>query len=177
MRFLGVVLLLLVGVGLVGSGRGDPGILLRLDRESFELDASDLRDGVAGPRLRVVLGSPAHPTPRGEYALERVVRNPAWWPGPTARAAGARPLPPSSDTPMGVAKIPFGSAGVFALHGGAIPLLLGKPVSGGCIRAADEDLAALLTWLEGRDSLRGPRGEPEGEIHQRFRRPARLVTR
>jgi hypothetical protein len=177
MRSLGVALLFLVGVGLLGAGRADPGILLRLDRESFELDVADLRDGVDGPRLRVVLGSPAHPTPRGEYGLERVIRNPAWWPGPTARAAGARPLPPSSDTPMGVAKIPFGSKKVFAMHGGAIPLLLGKPVSGGCIRAADADLVALLAWLEERDALREPRSEPEGEIHQRFRRPARLVTR
>ena len=176
MRWVGVVVLLFVAPGLLGSGRGDPGIVLRLDREAFELRVVDLRGDVEGPRLRVALGSPAHPTPRGEFGLERVIRNPGWWPGRTARAAGARPLPPSDATPMGVAKIPFGSAGVFALHGGGIPLLLGKPISGGCIRAADAELLGLIGWLEERDSLREPR-VAAGEIHQRFRRPVRLVTR
>lgn len=164
-------------VWLLGAVAPDPGIVLWLDREDFELRVRDVRDGVEGPRLPVALGSPAHPTPRGEFALERVILNPAWTPGPTARAAGAEPLPASRSTPMGVAKIPFGDRGPFALHGGAIPVLLGKPVSTGCIRLADRDLLGLIAWLEERGSLRDERGTPGGEIHRGFRRPARLLTR
>ena len=40
----------------------DPGIVLSVDHQSLELRVRDERGGVAGPTLRVALGSPAHPT-------------------------------------------------------------------------------------------------------------------
>jgi lipoprotein-anchoring transpeptidase ErfK/SrfK len=61
-----------------------------------------------------------------------VVRNPGWSPGAIARSVGAHELPPSADGPLGAGKIPFAERGEIALHGGANPLLLGKPVSLGC---------------------------------------------
>ena len=120
----------------------DPGIVLRVEGEEFVLRALDARDDADGPALRVALGSPARPTPRGSFALERVVLNPAWTPGTDAREAGARPLPPSSEGPMGVAKIPFAADGAFALHGGARSYLLGEQISSGCIRASRSPRAA-----------------------------------
>ncbi len=170
----------------VGASPPDPGIELRLDRSRFEIEARDLRDGAQGPRLRVALGSPGHPTPSGAWALERVILNPGWTPGPRARAAGARPEPPSTRTPMGAAKIPFSREGAYALHGGAIPLVLGKPVSSGCIRALDDALLDLIDWLGEQDALLdeaealadAPAGPAEAaERHRRFRRPVRLYTR
>lgn len=116
------------------------------------MESRDLRDGSAGPSFRVVLGSPSHPTPPGEFPVYRVVRNPGWQPGPAARAKGATEAPPSAEGPMGLAKLPFAPGGI-ALHGGADPLLLGKPISLGCIRARDRDLAALLGWLAERGAL------------------------
>ena len=56
------VLLLALPV-LLGSGR-DPGILLELDRATFELTARDLRGEADGPQIPVVLGSPFHCRPR-----------------------------------------------------------------------------------------------------------------
>jgi hypothetical protein len=165
----------LLAVSLIASG-GDPGLLLELDRASFELVARDLRADDRGPRLRVVLGSPAHPTPSGVFPLYQVIRNPGWEPGPLARATGAEPEPASERGPLGVAKIPFAAGGV-ALHGGAHPRLLGKPVSLGCVRAADADLLGLLDWLEARDALGPARDRPGGEARQAFRRPARLRVR
>lgn len=167
-------LLLLTPLLLAGSA--DPGLLLELDRERFTLTARDLRHGVDGPTLRVVTGSPAHATPAGSFPVYAVVRNPGWEPGETARGLGARPLPPSDGGPLGVGKISFGPDGI-ALHGGADPLLLGKPVSLGCVRALDEDFLALLAWLDARGGLLAPRRQPDGELHQGFRRPARVVVR
>jgi hypothetical protein len=167
--------LLLAGGALVGAA-GDPGILLELDRERFEVRARDLRDASEGPSLRVVIGSPAHPTPAGSFPLYRVVRNPRWTPGEIARHRGAREVPASSDGPLGVAKLSFGPEGV-ALHGGARPLLIGKPVSLGCVRALDADLLALLDWLEAAGALGAPSEAEDGERHQSFRRPARIVVR
>jgi hypothetical protein len=170
-----VLALLLCGSALLGAAR-DPGIRLELDLAHFELRARDLRDGSAGPVLRVVTGSPAHPTPTGTFPLHRVVRNPSWTPGPMARSRGAREIAASSDGPLGVAKIPFGPAG-FGLHGGAKRLLLGKPASLGCVRALDAELLALLDWLEDRGALGARRSNDDGEITQPIARPARIHVR
>lgn len=155
-------------------GSADPGVLLELDRSDFALRVVDLASGEEGPRLRVALGSPQHPTPGGDYPIDHVVRNPGWRPGPVARALGARAVAPSSDGPLGIGKIPFALGGRIALHGGAHPLLIGKPVSLGCARATDEDLLRLFDWLEQRGALRRPVPGEGGELFQSFRRPARV---
>jgi hypothetical protein len=169
---------LLAVLALTGAAAGDPGLLLELDSGRFELTARDLRAGVAGPSVRVVLGSPHNPTPRGVFPLYRVYRNPAWAPAELAREAGANRLPPSPEGPMGAAKIPFAGGG-FALHGGADPKLLGKPVSLGCVRIADEDLLGILAWLEARGAIgpQRPAGDAAGQLRQDFLRRARLVVR
>jgi lipoprotein-anchoring transpeptidase ErfK/SrfK len=167
---------LLALLPLLVAGAPDPGIVFELDRDAFVVRASDLADGSEGPRLRVAVGSPAHPTPAGTYPVYNVVRSPGWRPGETARRYGARPIPPSTEGPLGVAKIAFARAGI-ALHGGANPLLIGKPVSLGCVRALDEDVLGLLDWLEDRGALGKTQKQPDGEVHQGFLRRARMVVR
>src|SRR5262245_44203714 len=162
---------------LLVAGTSDPGVLLELDRAHFEVRARDLATGVVGPSLKVVLGSPAHPTPKGDFPLHVVVRNPGWIPGTTARASGAHPVPPSAQGPLGAGKIPFAEGGEIALHGGANPLLLGKPVSLGCARATDADLLGLFDWLEQQRALQRPVAIAGGELRQYFRRPARATVR
>ena len=174
MRWIAALLLASVAGALTGAA--DPGILLVLDRERFVIESRDLRDDQRGPELRVVIGSPAHPTPAGNFAIEQVVRNPRWTPGTIARGRGARQIPASDDGPLGVAKLTFGPEGV-ALHGGARRVLLGKPVSLGCVRALDADLLALLDWLDAAGALGKQRPGDGGEIKQRFERPARIVVR
>jgi hypothetical protein len=153
----------------------DPGVELDLDLERFELRARDLRSEREGPSLRVATGSPAHPTPQGSFPVHVVVRNPRWTPGQTARDRGARVRSASSDGPLGIAKISFGPEGV-ALHGGARRLLIGKPVSLGCVRALDADLETLLAWLEAAGALGPPRAADDGEVHQSIRRRTRIVV-
>jgi lipoprotein-anchoring transpeptidase ErfK/SrfK len=154
----------------------DPGVEVRVDLERFELAATDLRAGGEPLVLRVATGTPAHPTPTGRFRPWVVVRNPAWRPGPTARARGAEAVEASEHTPMGVAKIPLDSEG-FTLHGGADPLLLGKPVSLGCVRLADTDMLALLGWLERAGALSAARAAASGELHQSLRRRIAFVVR
>lgn len=175
MRKLRALLLAPCGALLLGAA-SDPGIVLELDRERFELRARDLRDEREGPSLRVVIGSPAHPTPAGSFAIHQVVRNPRWTPGEVARRRGARRIPASSDGPLGVAKIAFGPEGV-SFHGGARPLLIGKPVSLGCVRALDADMLKLLDWLEAAGALAAAQPGDGGEVTQRFERRARMLVR
>jgi lipoprotein-anchoring transpeptidase ErfK/SrfK len=151
-------------------------VQLRVDLARFELAATDLRARGEPLVLRVATGTPAHPTPMGRFRPWVVVRNPAWRPGPAARARGAEAIEASEHTPMGVAKIPLDAEG-FTLHGGADPLLLGKPVSLGCVRLADEDMLALLGWLDRAGVLAAPRAAAGGELHQSLRRRVSFEVR
>ena len=170
-----LLLALLLTAAPVVHAADDPGILFELDRTRFEVQVRDLRAERDGPALRVVIGSPSHPTPAGTFAIHQVVRNPRWTPGQIARGRGAQEKAASSDGPLGVAKISFGPDGV-ALHGGARALLLGKPISLGCVRALDADMLALLDWLEEAGALGKQRPGAGGEITQSFQRRARIVV-
>ena len=160
---------------LLGSA-GDPGVLIEVDRERFLLESRDLASDELGPALRVAVGSPAHPTPTGEFHPRRVVRNPGWWPGPHARGLGARARRPSSDGPLGAGKIPLES-GAIQIHAGADPLELGKPVSLGCVTLHDHAWLVLVDWLRTRDSLAPELTTPHGDLVSAFRRPIRVVVR
>lgn len=180
-RLQGVVVLLL----LLGSGQGaagdpttstsDPGLELVLALSRNELMSKDLRSGEEGPTLLVAVGSPAHPTPRGSFRLGRVIFRPGWRPGLAASEAGARARRSSVNSPMGVAKLPFAENGAIALHGGGEPGVLGKPVSSGCVRAADADLLRLLAWLDLRRGLAPPESRGSGEVVRDLWRPTYLL--
>lgn len=169
------------GIAVVGlawpwlaNASGDPGVVLELDRSSFVLQARDLRTQEQGPEFSIVTGSPSHPTPAGSFPVYAVVHNPGWKPGDTARSYGAEPIAPSMEGPLGVGKIVFARDGI-ALHGGADPVLIGKPVSLGCVRALDDDFSRLVRWLDAQGALLAERPQRDGELHQGFRRPIRVV--
>jgi hypothetical protein len=185
----GAVLAWVCGVALIGAlsassawaragertSQRDPGIRFELDRETYRVHVVDLASGEAGPEIPVAIGSPAHPSPHGEYRVWQVVHDPAWNPGRTARSLGARRVAPGPDGPLGVAKIPI--AGEYALHGGASWLTVGKPVTLGCLRATDESIRNLIDWLEGRGALARRSSARSGERPQPFARPARFIIR
>ena len=161
------------GLG-VGVAAADPGLLIEIDRSSYVLTSRDLRDAVPGPSLSVAVGSPTRATPAGRFPLYQVVHDPDWRPGKKARRLGLAGFDPSPNGPMGIAKLPFAPGG-YALHGGGQRVVLGKPVSAGCVRAADEDLATLIAWLQERGALGVEASQSDGERHQPFVRPARIV--
>jgi lipoprotein-anchoring transpeptidase ErfK/SrfK len=165
----------LAALALCGAA-SDPGVHVRVDLERFELIAVDARRPDDALVVPIATGSPEHPSPPGRYVPQAIVRNPGWKPGDKARAWGARPVDPSAEGPMGVAKIPLTGDG-FAVHGGANPLLVGKPVSLGCVRLSDPDMLALLDWLERAQALAPPRARENGEIHQALRRPVAFEVR
>jgi hypothetical protein len=168
-------LLLPLALCLLGSTH-DPGLLIEVDRARFSLESRDLAADAAGPALVIAVGSPAHPTPSGEFHPRSVVRNPGWRPGPLARRSGARAQRPSSKGPLGVGKIPLGVAAI-QIHGGADPLELGKPVSLGCVSLRDESWLALVGWLRAQGGLAPERATRRGDLISSFRRPIRVVVR
>lgn len=158
------------------TAEDDAGILLHVDLASFRLEALDLDTAAIGPRLRVSVGSPSYPTPTGEFRPVRLVSNPSWTPGPVARSFGARPLPPSGESPLGLGKLPL-EFGAIQIHAGAHPLELGKPMSLGCVSLDDAGWLSLVAWLEERESLHAWHRRANGETETGFRRPIRVVVR
>ena len=157
-------------LALLGSAPAErPAVVLDVDLERFELRAVDGR--TPGPRFRVAAGMPHTPTPRGIYRLRTLIANPSYHPGPQARRQGARPTPPSSDGPLGVAKIPFD--GAFQLHGGGHRYAAGMPTTLGCVQLTDADMRALTRWLESRGALSVATPD-RGELRRRFVRATRL---
>lgn len=159
-----------------GSAEPDPGFALVLDLARNQLMSRDLRSGERGPELRVAVGSPAHPTPRGRFRLGRVILRPGWQPGTAASEAGAHSVRSSLTSPMGVAKLPFAENGAIALHGGGEPGVLGKPVSSGCVRAADADLLRLLVWIDLHRGLAPSQPGTSGEVVRDLWRPTYLTV-
>lgn len=158
-----------------GPARRDPGIRFEIDRAAYRVHVVDLKTGEKGPEVPVAIGSPAHPSPTGEFKVWQVVHDPAWNPGWTARSLGARRVPAGPDGPLGVAKIPI--QGEYALHGGANWLTVGKPLTLGCLRATDASILELIAWLESRGALAAKPAKRSGEKPQAFTRPARFVIR
>jgi lipoprotein-anchoring transpeptidase ErfK/SrfK len=152
-------------------------IVIEIESSTFEMRVLDKRDGELGPTIRVALGSPGQSTPTGTFPLERIILSPSWRPGVMAKLTGAEAESASLNTPMGAVKIPFASNGAIAVHGGGDARVLGKRISGGCVRATDADLLRLIAWLDGRDALSAATEAQNGEIHREFRRSIQIVVR
>jgi lipoprotein-anchoring transpeptidase ErfK/SrfK len=151
--------------------------VIEIESSTFEMRVLDKRDGELGPTIRVALGSPGQSTPTGTFPLERIILSPSWRPGVMAKLTGAEAESASLNTPMGAVKIPFASNGAIAVHGGGDARVLGKRISGGCVRATDADLLRLIAWLDGRDALSAATEAQNGEIHREFRRSIQIVVR
>ena len=92
---------------------------------------------------RVAVGKAAHPTPKGQFRVRRVVWNPRWVP-PNEKWARARKArgPGDRRNPMGRVKM-FFSEPDYYIHGTSDRSSLGKAASHGCIRMANSDVIDL----------------------------------
>lgn len=99
-------------------------------------------DAVVGT-FDVAVGKEEHPTPTGEFRIQRVIWNPAWVPPPAPWARGKRPKPPGHpDNPMGRVKLFFLEPDYY-LHGTNDESSLGRAASHGCVRLRNEDVVAV----------------------------------
>jgi lipoprotein-anchoring transpeptidase ErfK/SrfK len=82
----------------------------------------------------VATGQAAWPTPLGRFSIVVKQKNPWWFP-PTqdSWAAGAKPVPPGPDNPLGTRWMGLSAPGV-GIHGTDEPWSIGHSESHGCIR-------------------------------------------
>lgn len=103
-----------------------------------DISASELYvvvDGETVETYPISAGTDEHPTPRGDFTIEKVIWNPAWVPPPNAAWAEGetRQEPGAEDNPMKTAKVFFKEPDYY-LHGTDKLDELGDPASHGCIR-------------------------------------------
>jgi lipoprotein-anchoring transpeptidase ErfK/SrfK len=81
----------------------------------------------------VATGLPQYPTPLGHFRIVSKVRWPWWYPPDSAWAAGASPIPPGVNNPLGTRWMGLSVGGV-GIHGTPSAYSIGYSASHGCIR-------------------------------------------
>jgi lipoprotein-anchoring transpeptidase ErfK/SrfK len=81
----------------------------------------------------VATGMPQYPTPLGRFHIVSKVRWPWWYPPDAAWAAGASPVPPGPNNPLGTRWMGLSVGGV-GIHGTPSAWSIGYSASHGCIR-------------------------------------------
>jgi lipoprotein-anchoring transpeptidase ErfK/SrfK len=112
-----------------------------------------LYDGVRLVRVfPVATGQAAWPTPIGQFQIVVKQKNPWWFP-PTqdSWAAGAKPVPPGPNNPLGTRWMGLSAPGV-GIHGTDEPWSIGHSESHGCIRMQ----VASAEWLFNRVRIGTP---------------------
>lgn len=102
-----------------------------------------VRDGEVVRTYRVAIGQTKYPTPKGSFAINRVVWNPRWVPPKSEWAKGKSVKEPGDpDNPMGKAKLFFREPDYY-IHGTEAEESLGQAASHGCLRMANSDVIEL----------------------------------
>jgi lipoprotein-anchoring transpeptidase ErfK/SrfK len=81
----------------------------------------------------VATGMPQYPTPIGRFHIVSKVRWPWWYPPAASWAAGASPVPPGMNNPLGTRWMGLSIGGV-GIHGTPSAWSIGYSASHGCIR-------------------------------------------
>lgn len=97
----------------------------------------------------VATGQPAYPTPNGVFRVVWMTKNPTWTPPDSPWAAGAKPVAPGPNNPVGMRWIGTSASGV-GIHGvpPAEDSSIGTYASHGCIRMYEWEVEELYTWVQ-----------------------------
>jgi lipoprotein-anchoring transpeptidase ErfK/SrfK len=94
----------------------------------------------------VAVGMPQYPTPKGDFSIISKVYHPTWTPPPSPWAAGAEPVPPGPDNPLGTRWIGLSTPSV-GIHGTPQDYSIGSAASHGCIRMHIPEVEALFEMV------------------------------
>lgn len=117
-------------------------VVIRVKARRLEL----MQDGVASPlgSFPIAVGRRGHETPTGRFQVEEMVEHPDFHVfDPKDSTRILRRIPPGPDNPLGERWIGFahGDGWTIGMHGTPHPELLGRAVSGGCIRMRNADVS------------------------------------
>lgn len=118
----------------------EPDIRLEVDISERELYVFRNRDTIR--TLPVAIGRSEYPTPTGDFEIHQIDWNPDWTPPESEWTEGEEYTPPGHpDNPMGRVRMVYQSP--YSIHGTDELESLGKAVSHGSIRVANEEAIEL----------------------------------
>jgi lipoprotein-anchoring transpeptidase ErfK/SrfK len=130
---------------LLGASAAQAELRLEVDRETRELTV--YVDGSHSESFPVSVGKDSYPTPKGTFAIRKVIWNPAWKPPESKWAKGKTAKPPGHpDNPMKRVKMFFKEPDYY-IHGTDADDSLGKAESHGCLRMSEEDVTRLARMV------------------------------
>lgn len=124
-------------------------LLLRVGERRIYLMDDDPRTPVES--FPVAVGREGHETPIGRFQVEEMVEHPTFPVfDPNDRTRLIREIPPGPTNPLGQRWIGFmhDDAGATGIHGTPHPELLGRAVSGGCVRMRDADVVRIYERVQ-----------------------------
>lgn len=128
------------GPGAIASA---PDASLKLEVDLSERMLFVVENGEITESYPVAIGKPSYPTPKGNFAIRRIIWNPRWVPPDSPWARKKKITPPGDpDNPMGKVKI-FFSEPDYYIHGTRYTDSLGTAESHGCLRMRNSDVIAL----------------------------------
>jgi lipoprotein-anchoring transpeptidase ErfK/SrfK len=148
------VLLVAAGVAFMSVGRqaGTPAPSFEEARLRMVIDISERKlyveeDGREIRSYNIAVGTDRHPTPRGSYAVQRIIWNPRWVP-PDSDWAKDEPVrePGDPKNPMGRVKIFFREP-TYYIHGTNAATSIGTAASHGCVRMLNNEVIELARLL------------------------------
>jgi lipoprotein-anchoring transpeptidase ErfK/SrfK len=156
---------LIVGGGGALTGSSDAALVQNLAADNVEstaaaaskdfsitVDLSDrmlyvIRGDETVREYRVAVGKPRHPTPRGNFRVQRLVWNPRWVPPDAEWAKDKKAREPGDPrNPMGRVKIFFRQPDYY-IHGTRETDSLGEAESHGCIRMRNSEAIELARMV------------------------------
>lgn len=100
-----------------------------------------------GSTYQIAVGQPSYPTPLGHWTVVTKQVNPTWTPPDSAWAAGAEPIGPGPDNPLGTRWIGLSVSGV-GIHGTPNEGSVGTAASHGCMRMRRRDVEQLFRRVQ-----------------------------
>lgn len=131
------------------TSRDSKYVVIRLAKRRLEL----MEEGVSTPvaSFPIAVGRPGHETPTGRFQVEELVEHPEFHKiDPNDRSRVLKHFPPGPTNPLGERWIGFahGDGWTVGIHGTPNPELLGRAVSGGCIRMRNADVLRVYETVE-----------------------------
>ena len=116
-------------------------VVLRLNERKLYLMSDDPHTPIES--FPIAIGRKGHETPTGRFRIDEMVEHPEFPKlDPKDRSRVLERIPPGPQNPLGVRWMTFarGEGWTVGIHGTPRPELLGRAVSGGCIRMRNADV-------------------------------------
>jgi lipoprotein-anchoring transpeptidase ErfK/SrfK len=124
-------------------------LVLRLsERRLYLMDGGSPRPVESFP---IAIGRKGHDTPTGRFQIDEKVERPDYEKiDPIDRSHVLKRIPPGPENPLGERWMTFvrGDGWTIGIHGTPQPELLGRAVSGGCIRMRNADVVRVYDRVE-----------------------------